>query len=391
MQIILDEQVQQQFIENKSKQTLLATELEQLVCSATRAKKIVHHICILANLREFLRIRDESIYKQKSEKKFYEVLLKALAGKQVALSRMDFNNLPQKIKPVIITRLALTSYYALANARKILDVLNKQGNDHLNGLGLAELFKLGHWKFGTGDSTVRYSILLGRYDAVSFIPSRLPCRCRVSDFPNKDITERTEEKFATHFARREIALPMELYGNCDINDCNYTIYAISSVSLQRRSMRLNLIYRLLNARYRTDNKERFYENSIEENIRKIISKFGHNTGNNFIIKILLTDGWGDLLLVFMYKRHSSIDISELHEYLLKLQQALYEDFMIDRTELIYTPHCIDYMLKDPSKNYSFSLLFRFQEDRKLERSIQSFIDALHEKKYLLEDTYGVIC
>ena len=405
LQVILDKCVYKHLIKNEENQKNLVAELKQQSYSQTQAEKLVQHICILANLREFLSIRSEfsqkssyadftyfvpmfSDYKHKDEKKFYDIVLRAFAGDQIKLNQIDFDKLPQKIKPIIVTRLALTNYYAVADARKSMD---KQKSDNLNGLGLGDLLKQDHWNADVENNKVRYSILLGRYDAVSFASFRLPCRCRISYFPNETI-EAKEEMFATHFSRREIALPVEIYGNCNINDCAYKIYAISSVSLQRRSMRLNLIYRLLNASYTVNDKnhgeKQFYESSIEARLRKIINKFG-NKKDDFVIKGLLTDGWGDLLLVFMYKKDSGIDISDLHEYLFELQQALYEDFMIDRTELIYTPHCLDYMLKDGNGNYSFSLLFRFQEDRKLERSIQGFTDALNEKRDLLEHKYNI--
>ena len=389
LQMILDKQVQEPFIKNKENQKRFIKELEKHTSSQKQAEKLVQHICILANLREFLSIRNESIYKQKDQKKFYDIVLKAFAGGRIKLNQIDINNLPQKVKPIIVTRLALTNYYAVADAR--ISKSKEEGDKTINpnGLGLGELLKQDHWNADVEGTKVRYSILLGRYDAVSFASFRLPCRCRISYFPNEK-TAIENEKFATHFSRREIALPVEIYGDCDINDCGYKIYAISSVSLQRRSMRLNLIYRLLNAGSKNHQDKQFYENSIEAKLRTIINKFGDkNKKDDFVIKGLLTDGWGDLLLVFMYKKDSGIDISGLHEYLFELQQALYEDFMIDRTELIYTPHCLDYMLKDDNGNYSFSLLFRFQEDRKLERSIQGFVDALYEKRELLKFEYNI--
>lgn len=380
LQEILDILVQEQFIEDLNAQKVLHAHLKKELESEASADKIVNNLCMLGNLREFLQIRDDSEKKPAAEGRFYQLLLKAFGGKAYKPGGNESKNLPNLIEPIIVTRLAVTSYYSVANPRRVY-----AEDKNKNGLGLADILKQDSWsmplKTENQEFRPKYVVLLGRYDVVSFIPSRLPCRCRISHFSNDT---GANEKFATHFSRREVALPMELYGNCDINDNSYTTYAISSVSLQRRSMRLNLLYRLLNARH-SDHRQIFSSTSVEEKLRTIIRKFGRDD-DSFVIKSLLTDGWGDLLLVFMYKKET-IDVSALHEYILQLQQALYEDFMIDRTELIYTPHCLDYMMA--SEDYSFSLLFRFQEDRKLERSIQNFVDALHEKAKLLDTKYGL--
>ena len=375
-------------------------------CQTTVERKIVENFLLMSNLIEFLNIRDDQRCRGNAENEFFHLLLHACGtqkkGDQNA-SDLNESHYPEAIVPVVITRLAISSSYTTANPKKINNKQNKQ-----NMLGLADILTRDRWLYPVSQQTDQqgkqktnynhYSVVLGRYDVVSFIHTNLPCLCRVSHFPNKDKGIQTkyidnlekqnaEEAFVTHFPRREIAFSLKLYGDCDFNDKDYKLYAISSISLQRRSMRLNLLYRLLNARYLEEKQEQgkkrsFLESGVESHLNRLIAAFEEiNAQKNFLaIKVLLTDGWGDLLLVFMYKDKDEgrdIRFGSLYNDLLLLQQALYEDFMVDRTELIYTPQCLDHM--NFLDSYRFSFLFRFQEDRQLERSILNFIEALELK------------
>ena len=389
---ILDFHVQE-LIDDNSKREDLVDDLSQADETQCKASRLVNNLCLLGNLREFLQIRDDSKDKPAAEGKFYELLLQSFGGNKYKQNGHAIHQFPKMIRLVVVSRLALTNYYSVANPKRLV-----AEDNNLNGYSLSDILKKDRWEDHlVGEMSTQYSVLLGRYDVVSFTQAKLPCRCRISRFvegqeiDNASLADEAE-KFATHFSRREIALPLELYGHCEFNDKEYSIYAIASVSLQRRTMRLNLVYRLLNACYHT-NEQKFSKNSIEARLNVLISKFKNkdrDTGlwDELVIKALLTDGWGDLLLVFMCKKGGNI--GKLHEHLIRLQQAFYEDFMIDRTELIYTPQCLDYMTSD--ENYDLSFSFRFQEDRKLECSIQNFVDALHAKrKKLREKPYELDC
>lgn len=372
-------------------------------------KYYIDYLSTLGDLRHFLSIRDDSESKPASLGRFYRLIFNAFDGgslknscyydpdisdcytsvisdKQkdyILLDKLETKeNLPQAIKPVIVSRLSLSNYYTISNPKKILDREKPS-----NVLGLYETLKRERWY--RKDTSSQYSIVLGRYDVVSFTKTRLPCLCPISCFDDfsDDVANHTaaQEKFVTHFARREIALSVKLYGNYEFDSSNqfvgngvkfnsHYVYAIASVSLQRRSMRLNLLYRLLNSVGSLD--DNYSKNSIEECIRNIIL-WNNEEERSISISGLLTDGWGDLLLVFMVNKDIPVKAG-LYERILNFQQALYEDFMVDRTELIYTPQCLDGMLK--SGNYELSFLFRFQEDRKLERSLTNFVDVLKKKK-----------
>ena len=372
-------------------------------CRNKNEKNIVDNVLLISNLIEFLKIRDDEICRSNKDNEFFHLILNSCGtNNQSQLKKVSDDS--ESIIPIIITRLALSSSYTTANPK----VISHQGsnadfNNNFNILSLADVLKKDRWLQPVsyyfdkkGQKRINYnnySIVLGRYDVVSFIHTNLPCLCRVSYFPKdngkiqiEDMTSienhNEKEAFITHFPRREIAFSLKLYGDCDFNDAAYKLYAISSISLQRRSMRLNLLYRLLNARYLKD-KQHFLESSVEYNLNKLIASFEKKNSlrqEGLVIKVLLTDGWGDLLLVFMCK-NDEMQVGNLYDDLILLQQALYEDFMVDRTELIYTPQCLDHM--DFRGKYRFNFLFRFQEDRQLERSILNFIKALQEKKKYL--------
>ena len=359
-------------IEQSEEREKLAIKLREEGNDNKEIERVIGSLCLLGNLIEFLRIRDDSLCKTAAEGIFYQKILKAFGGKVCDKNVRTNVILPQRIYPVMVTRLALAGFYTVANLRN-LGV--KKNNKNKNAQGLANVLGNNIWGKKTKGSSLT-SVILGRYDAVNFKQAKLPCRCIVNDFPQQEEEPRKEdEAFVTHFSRREIAFPLELSGQCEFDDEQYYLYAISSISLQRRSMRLNLLYRLLNSVSEKNNKKIFAKSSIEAKLIHLLSKF--NRENDLVIKALLTDGWGDLLLVFMC--HEDTRVDELHDDLIAFQQSLYEDFMVDRTELIYTPNSLDHM-DFGKENYKFNFSFRFQEDRQLEGSIQQFVEGLEEKR-----------
>ncbi len=372
-------------------------------CRNIRSKIIVDGVLLLGNLIEFLRIRDESRCKGIEKNNFFSLLLHACNTHYPDNISENNSHTCTEIVPVVITRLALSSAYTTANPKRNLDKINSDNIPSLwkyrnqNMLGLADVLKQDRWlqpittvnnHNNQSNNYNHYSIVLGRYDVVSFVNTNLPCLCRISHFPDRngklqinnedDIeVQNASEAFVSHFPRREIAFSLKLYGDCCFNDEDYQVYAISSISLQRRSMRLNLLYRLLNARC-LNGQYTFVDSSVEHHLNHLITAFEalNQNNNELVIKVLLTDGWGDILLVFMCRKGAIV--GDLHDDLIYLQQAFYEDFMVDRTELIYTPQCLDHM--NFRSQYRFYLVFRFQEDRQLERSILNFIEALKAKR-----------
>jgi ABC-type antimicrobial peptide transport system permease subunit len=59
------------------------------------------------------------------------------------------------------------------------------------------------------------------------------------------------------------------------------------------------------------------------------------------------------------------------EHIFNFQRAVYEDFMVDRTEIIFSPRCIDYTLGYDDK-YIITMEARMLEDRWLETGIDKY-------------------
>lgn len=185
---------------------------------------------------------------------------------------------------------------------------------------------------GTANPTVEsFYTLLGRYDVLSIMETRPMSR---SDIPSvrrggqscTEAIDPPQEKFPGFFMRREMVIPVRL-GKADWTPREETrkVQAIISVALNRVATRLDFLTRLLE-----------------------VSKDNYNEGHNADPKNLnalkgffcprdlayLSDGWGDILLVFAEQPGRSLT------EIFALQAVLYEDFQVERTELILTPQCV---------------------------------------------------
>jgi len=397
---------------------------------------IIDSILQLGNLRNYLQIRDEKFYKKpdessdaslSSEHYFYELLLKAFGDSDTWYKKDERDDekitwaMPKELQPVMVSRLSATSYYEVASSLEVKKEPVDKNKHPQNAFSLYEVLakKEGGWVANVDTNhpyaKTIYTNTIGRYDFIGFTPVHLPCKCSIASFKKEQVDKMWEERFVSHFSRREVALPLKIYGNtvklsdqtknhCDFFTEDYKILTILSISLQRRAMRLNLVFRLLHAvRLLQENKEdHFAQSSAERHLQEMI-KAANKEGKDdkqegktpLVIKALLTDGWGDLVLVFMYEKADKLDNKNVLikqgaflEHFFELQNSLYEDFMVDRTEMIYTPACFDAIMYynsqciDQSEKctaYRFYILIRFQEDRKMERLIENFSKAIEKK------------
>jgi hypothetical protein len=376
---------------------------------------ITDSISQLGSLYAFLKIRDEHICPS-SDHYFYELIFEAIGARWPEYN--DRWELPKVIKPIMVSRMSITNFYKPADILQNAVINPDKVQVPSNAYNFYQIFKRENWIGlpSKSNSRTRYLTTLGRYDVVGLTPVRLPCKCAIPRF--FDINEgegtipneadlKVSERFVSHFSRREVAWEMGVYGECDLLDTDYQIMSIVSLSLQRRAMRLNIIHRLLDAvrNFEKPNdcgdKEQYAQTTVENYLQKLLKE----SGQSVVVKALLTDGWGDLLLVFLYKdalpkKHDAgfnkcfnlFKKGQLLENFFNLQNSLYEDFMVDRTEMIYTPQCLDamayhqaYLWKKKkldavdTRNYRFYFSIRFQDDRKLERIIKNFIATLERK------------
>jgi len=225
----------------------------------------------------------------------------------------------------------------------------------------------------------RYHKRLGRNDILQISSTTSLCRCPLPNFRiNKN------ENYPLFISRKELAIPIRLgkkeWSYISAEEKNEpTPLAAISLSLKQPSFRLSLIYRLIKS---IDKKEEWsHKNGMH--IESIGSRFSID---NDILKLndcaFLTDGRDDLLLVFA-------DTSVVHDKekedgvrtkkLLKriddiydIQDALYQDFMVDRTRLFFMPQALN-IFKDQAarKNYKAIIKLRLKEDRSLELSNHS--------------------
>lgn len=353
-----------------------------------------HSLSLLRVLGSYLEIRDSSFqgenleqYSNLAGERFYQLLLPAFGGAN-DFDSTDRGKQSSLIQPVMITRIAMTNYYTVAKVPtnqtfKKTDIAENT-NLNPNGMSLRQALTNPCWasqasSYPSNSINSPFTIIMGQYDAVGIQSTRLPCRCTVPAFEKVNPEEAAKERFVTHFTRREVALPVDIYSKN--NQGEQQLISILSISLQRRAMRLNLLYRILksiNGLKDDDCKENHHLVSIESCIQCLIS----NHFESVSIKGYLTDGWGDLLLVIKTNNAKestdNLETGQLIDAIFDLQQAFYEDFMVDRTELIFAPECLDYMANNKGYNFNFSL--RLLEDRKLESSISKYQASFKCKK-----------
>lgn len=351
---------------------------EQPIVSDDKNSPLIKTIKWLRAIGGYLTIRGD-----KGKERFYSLILKAFNGTTNA------NKLPKRIPPVLISRSALSNHYLLTTnlAQKNTHITSERAHTK----ALQKTIRQHSWiQSFVNEPEHQKGLLvsvLGRYDVVGITPARLPCKCRVISFD--DDNNKKNEEFASHFTRREVALPVNIYNmQCYDNICDVTspVFTFLSISLQRRSMRLSFLYRILDAvaafeatNDKTSAKEQ--EPHYFAGVGMIVLEILQKLSPYIRIQGYLTDGWGDLLLAITLtekgEKSTSAEKNKLIDAMFDLQKTFYEDFMVDRTELVFTSRCIDYIAAHDDYHFNFTL--RMLEDRKLEYSIDNFIKSIEDK------------
>ena len=331
-------------------------------------------------LVQFLSLRKCDSNETSKKASFYNCMLAALGDideatkekyeKSTDDSAFDAKYLPPSVKSVMLHRLSMTNYTPVSDPVHLISP-----DDNKNGRYLAKNLTHGFWRtrFNKNKEKSETWITLGRFDAISMTEVKLPCKCYIQGFedgqtlPFEDESNLKKEAFAPHFSRREIARPVKII----VEPESHQMFAMLSVTLQRRSMRLDFLYRMIRALKNEYLKD--FQSGIEEEIKNLKK-------NNIFVKGLLTDGWGDI--VFKFSKAESEDgeiiLAESDiAHIFNFQRAVYEDFMVDRTEIIFTPRCIDYTLARTDK-YRITMEARMLEDRWLETGVNKYTDGLKE-------------
>ena len=363
-------------------------------------KKIADLFSTLINFLSIRRLHGETKQKYPKKQIFYNKMLNALGDinekdkdtyEQLTSVReqvMD-SYLPPPLKSMLIKRISITNFYPIS------DPINYSSLENSNGMDLATILKYQQWETTFNkDQKENAWVILGRFDALSMVKVRLPCKCYIQGFAeenilphptsNDDYTDNTskylEEEFPSHFSRREITRPVALWPKSEpefAEPCE--MFAILSVTLQRRSMRLDFLYRLISALDESDSTCDKLQSNMEGQVKNL-------KDNNILVMGFLTDGWGDIL--FKFSKATKNGNSPLKEsdirHIFTFQKSIYEDFMVDCTEIIFTPQCIDHTL-GLSEYYRVTLEVRMMEDRWLEKGIGNYINIVKELKKELPD------
>jgi hypothetical protein len=273
---------------------------------------------------------------------------------------------PPSVKSVMLHRLSITNYTPISDP-----VYLNNANDNKNGRYLAKNLRHRDWKTTFLDKGENHTwTTLGRFDATSMAEVRLPCKCYIQGFKEGQSLpwegeECLNEEFSPHFSRREIARPVDILPEEKSDAISYQMFSMLSVTLQRRSIRLDFLYRIIRAL--NDNNLKKFQSGLETEIINLKK-------NNIFVKGFLTDGWGDVLFKFTKaeSKNSEIKLTEGDiEHIFNFQRAVYEDFMVDRTEITFSPQCIDYTLAYNEK-YAITMEARMLEDRWLETGVDKY-------------------
>ncbi len=319
----------------------LRAEIEQLCC--------------------FLAIRhvdDDS--KGSHQMRFFTLLLKAF-GQDFSSDGAPEQALGWKptegvvhMETFILGRAALAGSYSNSNEK--------------NSLSLQQVLRYPGWTYDEEGpcrkkKTVFWQTLLGRYDALFLTKTRPLCRCILPWFPSKDSDLSAEGKltpdlkhssgrvFPTFFLRQEMAIPLR-FGDTKPWDSfnNNSLVAMIAIVLHHRADRLDFIYQLLCGCAAKHDSGDWPSNGGLHSVGKKMKRDKDWAW--------LTDGWGDLILVF------NGEMKRLEE-VFSIQDELYNHFMIDRTELILSTDCLDYALSDKGQRQGFDaeVQVRLVEDR----------------------------
>ena len=251
-------------------------------------------------------------------------------------------------------------------------------------------------KFSINDSLYnkeiveRYSLTLGRNDAISLSNDTPLSRCRLPDLPN-GVRESYKNLgndivgYVPYFERKEMAIRVNPMPSCDRTrslEDKKEILAFLSLSLRHGTARIDFLVRLIAAL-----------NLDSLNPKRNKDQYIHQIANLSIkpenLEVYLCDGWADILIVF--HEPPNLDSNSKYDYVVdifRFQNIVFQDFQVDRTEIVPTPQCADIAMdkyRGPSQNGDSSKLTlvlsfnaRLLEDRYSELKNEAFVKQVQK-------------
>ncbi len=305
---------------------------------------------ILTPLQSFLEIRDT--FEDTKFSRFHNFLFQAFSKEEIKPNQdvSQWNGPDTYLISRICTTDSKSRYKVYAEKRAwSVDPENNQILDPNAGSTSSKM-----------ELCERYQVLLGRYDILTIRKLRPMCRYGIPQFP---CLENEDKLFLNNFTRREMALPVRLgeksWDNVhkwDGANEDHNIFALISIKLNQHARRLDFLYRLLKVtRGGNSNNRKDKPKNLDQLEGYIYDSFGDCA--------FLTDGWGDILLILGNQRldfhkDSSVDKEvECLKDIFTIQSVLFDDFQVDRTELILTPKCLNYAVR---RLDLFSVMFQFR-------------------------------
>lgn len=326
-------------------------------------------------------------------------------------------------QPYLLSRISLSGSYATVTSRNNDNVMsflynNPYDNENNKPLVNEDAYSLPiHWKSRTRPSVLKdggdikgesdwnysfYSTILGHNDAWVIKPSISPCRCILPDlsrkyYKNNKYDEHSEsivlkECFPSFYVRREMGIPFRLgLGDWNPDFEKYPPLAGMLVQLKQRSDRLGFLYRI--------RKSSIEKNKFSSDFLEGVAANEFNTDDNYNSDCaFLLDGANDILLLFRFDKTNKAKIRSRLDQIHTIHRAIYQDFTVNRTELVYTPDVLNVLKDDANKgkdgankgtasekryNYNVAVRIRLMEDRWLEKGITIYINKLKQryKKY----------
>jgi hypothetical protein len=212
--------------------------------------------------------------------------------------------------------------------------------------------------FSKSSASRLYAKTLGRYDAIGLTINEPPARSHLPriNFLSEKLDKNSEK--ISFFERHELALAIrvkldkklpKITFNSDENSTNEPKHpntpeknqdgfiAFLCITLAARSSRLDFLYRLISDVKNT-------------------SSLSTHVGDEDLV--LLSEGWGDIVIAFKGNDKSAID------RVFAAQYAFYDDFVVDQTELILATPALGYVIDDQMKKEESRAPFKQIQDNK---------------------------
>ncbi|GGF75618.1 hypothetical protein GCM10011332_32020 [Terasakiella brassicae] len=280
----------------------------------------------------------------------------------------DSNDLPKKIETCLLSRISISG------PRK-----------NQPGASLYQSSLTKSYQFQSNGKQHWYEPVLGRQDALMIEQANPLVRCSLPKFKNSLAAKEINSfDFLPFFTRRELTVSTRLNGNIPLfqkssfdesecpNEFEFTFLAALSIVVNERATRLDLLARLIKSAELNIAPTQDSPHNLEQAIY-FLGEFD---------TAFLCEGWGDIVLVF-YEKNFSFDNQENNQKRLQnifaIQNALYQDFMVERTELLFSPNMIPVaanVTTEAQSAYSISTQIRITEDRDLEKYNDKFTDIL---------------